>query len=97
MELTLLSRSLSLSPKRAISCLTTQGDVVWDEREEVFSHPRRDLTWGWRSTCGSQSVTARRWAVVLTMVESICAVNVATVSRTDGMGVEGAGRRSSGR
>ena len=50
MGLTLLSRSLSLSPKRAMSCFATQGDVVLDERADVFSHPRRDLTSGWRST-----------------------------------------------
>jgi len=74
--------------------------VVLDERADVFSHPRRDLTSGWRSTCGSQSVTARRWAVVLTMLESICAVDVATVNRLDGRGVDGVGgvgKRSSGR
>ena len=71
-----------------------------DERVEVFSHPRRDLTSGRRSNGGSQSVTARRWAVVLTIVESICAVDVATVSEEDGRGaerVERFGMRRSGR
>ena len=42
----LLSRSPSLSPNRATNCFATQGDVLLDEREQVFSHPRRDFT-GW--------------------------------------------------
>ena len=71
--------------------------MVLDERVAVFSHPRRDLTSGWRSTWGSQSVTARRCVVVLTMLESICAVDVATVRSEDGRGVEGTGRRRRGR
>ena len=45
-------------------------------------------------------MTTRRWTVVLTMLDSICVMDVATVSRTDGSGVEGVeamGRRSKGR
>ena len=42
-------------------------------------------------------MTACRWTFVLTMVESICAVDFATVSKVDGRGVEEfveVGRRS---
>ena len=66
-----------------------------------FLHPRRDFTVDWCFTWGSQSVTARWWAVILITLESICAVDVAsTVRREDGRevwGVEGVGRRRRGR